>query len=72
MTSRQQQRFHFEPGVFDSDAAQALIAAEPRDTRALTVTAWANAYGLDRLDDPDHTKVNLIGPIRTASTASTR
>lgn len=62
MTGRQQQWFHFGPWVFDIDAAHALIDAAPRDTRALNVTAWATAYGLDRLDQPDHTRVNLIGP----------
>jgi hypothetical protein len=62
MTDRQQQWFHFGPWVFDIDAALALIAAAPRDTQALDVTAWATAYGLTRLDDPDHTTVNLIGP----------
>jgi hypothetical protein len=61
MTGRQQW-FHFGPWVFSIDAAQALIAAAPRDTRSLDVTAWATAYGLTRLDDPDHTGVNLIGP----------
>jgi hypothetical protein len=62
MTGRQQQWFHFGPWVFSIDTAQALIAAAPRDTRTLDVTAWATAYGLTRLDDPDHTSVNLIGP----------
>jgi hypothetical protein len=62
VTGRQQQWFHFGPWVFDIDAAQALIAAAPRDTLALNVTAWATAYGLTRHDDPDHTTVNLIGP----------
>ena len=62
MTGHQQQWFHFGPWVFSIDAAQALIAAAPRDILALNVTAWATAYGLTRLDDPDHTSINLIGP----------
>ncbi|GAA0555879.1 hypothetical protein GCM10010172_43410 [Paractinoplanes ferrugineus] len=62
MADRQPQWFHFAWWVFDIDAALALIDATPRDTRALDVTAWAAAYGLDRLDDPDGTTVNLIGP----------
>jgi hypothetical protein len=62
VTGRQEQWFHFGPWVFDIDAAQALIAAAPRDTLALNVAAWATAYGLTRIDDPDHTRVNLIGP----------
>ncbi|BCY07336.1 hypothetical protein [Actinoplanes sp. L3-i22] len=62
MTDRQPQWFHFGPLVFDIDAALALIAHAPRDTRPLDVTAWATGYGLNRLDDPDRTTVNLIGP----------
>ncbi|GAA3943220.1 hypothetical protein [Actinoplanes auranticolor] len=62
MTGRQQQWFHFGPWVFSIDAAQTLIAAAPRDTCTLDVTAWATAYGLTRLDDPGHTRVTLIGP----------
>lgn len=62
MTSRPPQWFHFGPWVFDIDAALALIYAAPRDTHALDVTAWATGYGLTRLDDPNHTTGNLIGP----------
>lgn len=62
MTDRQPQWFHFGPWVFDIDAALALIAAAPRDTRALDVTTWASAYGLTRIDDPDRITVNLFGP----------
>lgn len=62
MTGRQPQWFHFGPWLFDIDAAQALIAAAPRDVLDLNVPAWATALGLTRLDDPEHTKVNLIGP----------
>ncbi|MEV6815117.1 hypothetical protein [Micromonospora sp. NPDC051296] len=57
------QWFHFGPWVFSIDAAQALIATAPRDTRALDVATWATAYGLTRLDDP-HT-VSVIGPAST-------
>ncbi len=66
MTGRQEQWFHFGPWVFSIDAAQALIAAAPRDTVALPVTAWATAYGLTHLDDPDRAAVNLIGPTSDA------
>jgi hypothetical protein len=62
MSDHQEQWFHFGPWVFSINAAQALIAATPRDPVALDVTAWATAYGITRYDDPDHTTVNLIGP----------
>ncbi|GIE91632.1 hypothetical protein [Actinoplanes regularis] len=66
MTGRQEQWFHFGPWVFSIDAAQALIAAAPRDTVSLPVTAWATAYGLTQLDDPHRTAANLIGPTSDA------
>ena len=64
--ARQPQWFHFGPWVFSIDAAQALIAATPRDTQPLDVTTWARAYGLTRLDDPHQRTVSLIGPTSTA------
>ncbi|KAB1116833.1 hypothetical protein F6X54_10135 [Micromonospora aurantiaca] len=67
MTSpRQPQWFHFGPWVFSINAAQALIAASPRDTRPLNVPAWANAYGLAHLDNPNPWATSLIGPTSTA------
>ncbi|AEB44281.1 hypothetical protein [Micromonospora maris] len=63
---RQAQWFHFGPWVFSIDAAQALIAAAPRDTQPLDVPTWARAYGLIRLDDPHQRAVSLIGPTSTA------
>jgi len=62
MTGRQQQWSHFGPWVFSIDAAQTLLAAAPRDTVALDVTAWATAYGLTHLHDPHRMAINLIGP----------
>jgi hypothetical protein len=62
MTGQHQQWFDFGPWVFDIDAAHRLIDAAPRDTAALDVMAWATAYGLTRLDDPDRTTVSLLGP----------
>ncbi|MET8367651.1 hypothetical protein ABZU53_29410 [Micromonospora sp. NPDC005194] len=59
------QWFHFGPWVFSIDAAQALIAASPRDTRPLDVPAWAAAYGLTHLDNPNPWATNLIGPTST-------
>jgi hypothetical protein len=66
MTGNSGQWFHFAIWAFDIDTAEALIAAAPRDAAALDVALWAPALGLDRLDDPDHTRVNLIGPTRNA------
>ena len=66
MTDRQPQWFHFGLWVFNIDAALALIDTAPRDICALDVTAWATAYGLTHLDDPDHVTVNLIGPTADA------
>lgn len=63
MTSpRPQQWFHFGPWVFSIDAAEALVAATPRDTQHLDVATWAAAYGLTHLDDPHRGAVSLIGP----------
>ncbi|SIM49365.1 hypothetical protein [Micromonospora cremea] len=52
--------------MFSIDAAQALIAASPRDTRPLDVPAWAAAYGLAHLDNPNPWATSLIGPTSTA------
>ncbi|MFF4879583.1 hypothetical protein [Micromonospora sp. NPDC000668] len=60
------QWFHFGPWVFSIDAAQALIAASPRDSRPLDVPAWAAAYGLAHLDNPNRWATSLIGPTSTA------
>ncbi|MFD6568594.1 hypothetical protein [Micromonospora profundi] len=60
------QWFHFGPWVFSIDAAQALIAASPRATRPLDVPAWAAAYGLTHLDNPNPWLTSLIGPTDTA------
>lgn len=56
------QRFHFGPWVFSIAAAEALLAATPRDQLDLDVKTWATAYGLAHLDDPHRTAVTLIGP----------
>ncbi|MEU9507804.1 hypothetical protein AB0D32_16185 [Micromonospora sp. NPDC048170] len=63
---RMPQWFHFGPWVFDIDAAQALIAATPRTTSPVDVTAWATAYGLVHLDNPNPWAVSLIGPDHNA------
>ncbi|WP_327643665.1 hypothetical protein [Micromonospora zamorensis] len=60
------QWFHFGPWVFSIDAAQALIAASPRDTWPLDVSAWAAAYGLAHLDNFNPWATSLIGPTSTA------
>ncbi|RKN50475.1 hypothetical protein [Micromonospora endolithica] len=60
------QWFHFGPYVFDIDAAQALIAATPRDTSTVDVNAWATAYGLIHLDNPNPYAISLIGPAHNA------
>ncbi|RQX01144.1 hypothetical protein [Micromonospora inaquosa] len=60
------QWFRFGPWVFSIDAARALIAASPRDTRPLDVSAWAAAYGLAHLDNPNPSAISLIGPTSTA------
>ncbi|WP_328383608.1 hypothetical protein OHQ88_14010 [Micromonospora zamorensis] len=60
------QWFRFGPWVFSIDAARALIAASPRDTRPLDVPAWAAAYGLAHLDNPNPWATSLIGPTSTA------
>ncbi|MFI1995289.1 hypothetical protein [Actinoplanes sp. NPDC020271] len=62
MTGQLEQWFHFGPWVFDISAATALVAAAPRDTHDLDVTAWATAYGLTHLDDEKPTTASLIGP----------
>ncbi|MEV0943982.1 hypothetical protein AB0I90_26860 [Micromonospora wenchangensis] len=63
MTSpRPQQWFHFGPWVFSIHAAEALIAAQPRDTRPIDVPSWAAAFGLTHLDEPHRSSVSLIGP----------
>ncbi|MFC7279601.1 hypothetical protein ACFQS1_37035 [Paractinoplanes rhizophilus] len=62
MADRQPQWFHFGPWVFDIDAALALIAATPRETQQLDVPAWATAYSLHHLDNPQRLAVSLIGP----------
>ncbi len=64
MTEPTHQWFHFGPWVFSVDAALALIAATPRDTRPLDVATWAQAYGLTHLDNPDSSTIGLIGPAR--------
>ncbi|MEV4709679.1 hypothetical protein [Actinoplanes sp. NPDC049316] len=66
MAAREPQWFHFGPWVFDIDAALALIAATPHETQQLDVTAWATAYSLHHLDDPQRLAVSLIGPTRDA------
>ncbi|MCM0673670.1 hypothetical protein NCC78_02950 [Micromonospora phytophila] len=60
------QWFHVGPWVFSIDAAQALIAASPRDTRPRDVLAWAAAYGLTHLGNPNPWATSLIGPTSTA------
>ena len=67
---RMPQRFHFGPWTFDIDAAHALIAATPRTTSPLDVTAWATAYGLTHLDNPSPHAINLIGPTRPSGTTT--
>ncbi|UQU66797.1 hypothetical protein COUCH_11235 [Couchioplanes caeruleus] len=57
MAARQPQRFHFGPWVFDIDAALKLIAATPHETQQLDVQAWATAYSLHHLDDPQRLAV---------------
>jgi hypothetical protein len=59
---QRRQRFVLGPWVFDISAALTLIAANPRDAQPLNVTAWANAYGLHHLDNPNPWATNLIGP----------
>ncbi|MGN9811470.1 hypothetical protein ACTMSW_19200 [Micromonospora sp. BQ11] len=67
MTGRRPpQWFHFGPWVFSIDAAQALIAASPRNTRPVDVPAWAAAYNLAHLDHPNPWATSLIGPTSTA------
>ncbi|MEU8264679.1 hypothetical protein AB0C02_29180 [Micromonospora sp. NPDC048999] len=63
---RQPQWFHFGPWVFSVDAAETLIATTPRSPQHLDVTAWATAYGLTQLDDPNPRVVSLIGPTSNA------
>ncbi|RLK12672.1 hypothetical protein DER29_5956 [Micromonospora sp. M71_S20] len=60
------QWFHFGPWVFDIDAARTLIAATPRATSPVDVTAWATAYGLTHLDNPNPWAISLIGPAHNA------
>jgi hypothetical protein len=52
--------------VFSINAAETLIATTPRDTQHLDVGAWATAYGLTHLDDPNPRTVSLIGPASNA------
>ncbi|MEV1319441.1 hypothetical protein AB0J14_25555 [Micromonospora arborensis] len=52
--------------MFDINAALALIAAAPRAPQPLNVTAWANAYGLRHLDNPNPWATNLIGPTKNS------
>jgi hypothetical protein len=59
---RRKQRFYFGPWAFCIAEAEAMIAEQPREPGSLDVAAWANAYGLTRIDDPDPTTVSLIGP----------
>jgi len=61
---RPAQWFYFGPWAFSIDEAEALIADRPREPASLNVVAWANAYGLTHIDDPDPHTVNLIGPTR--------
>ncbi|WP_117214749.1 hypothetical protein [Allorhizocola rhizosphaerae] len=61
---RPAQWFYFGPWAFSIDEAQALIADHPREPASLNVAAWANAYGLTHIDDPDPRTVSLIGPTR--------
>ncbi len=63
---RPPQWFHFGPWVFSIDAAEALIACAPRDTKHLAVATWATAYGLTRLDNPHERTISLIGPASNA------
>ncbi|MFI7517533.1 hypothetical protein ACIBVK_28960 [Micromonospora echinofusca] len=60
------QLFYIGPWVFDIDTAQALITATPRDTHAIDVAAWATAYGLAQLDNPNPWATSLIGPAHNA------
>jgi hypothetical protein len=62
--NRPAQWFYFGPWAFSIDEAEALIAAQPRKPASLDADAWANAYGLTHIDDPNPTTVNLIGPTR--------
>jgi len=62
--SRPPQWFYFGPWAFSIDEAETLIAASPREPASLNVAAWANAYGLTHIDDPNPRAVNLIGPTR--------
>jgi hypothetical protein len=61
---RPEQRYYFGPWAFSIDEAQKLIADRPREPHSLDVAAWANAYGLTHIDDPDTHTVNFIGPTR--------
>lgn len=62
MPAKLTQWFRFGAWRFDISAAQRLISAAPRDPQPVPVAEWASAYGLDRLDNPDPYKINLIGP----------
>lgn len=63
-TRRPPQWFYFGPWTFSIDEAETLIADQPREPASLNVAAWANAYGLTHIDDPNPRSVNLIGPTR--------
>ncbi|HZO65257.1 MAG TPA: hypothetical protein VFB74_09655 [Kribbellaceae bacterium] len=60
--NRPPQWFYFGPWAFSIDEAEALITAHPREPGSLNVAAWANAYGLTHIDDPDPRTISLIGP----------
>ena len=62
--NRPPQWFYFGPWAFSIGDAEALIAAHPREPASLHVAAWANAYGLTHIDDPDPRTISLIGPTR--------
>jgi hypothetical protein len=65
MTGRRPaQWFYFGPWAFSIDEAETLIADQPREPGSLNVAAWANAYGLTHIDDPDPRTISLIGPTR--------
>lgn len=55
-----QEYFFIGPWMFNIDQAKAIIAERPRESVPLNVEGWAQAYGLDVLDDPH--RVPLIGP----------
>lgn len=59
---RPEQWFYFGPWAFSIDEADALIADRPREPDILNVAAWANAYGLTHIDDPNPRTISLIGP----------